>query len=878
MASWQRVVEILRGRSSSAGAASAAGPSPRVRAFVAWTLKHGRLLWLVALVLAVPATLRTATMYTHLRTEAEELLPRDAPSVLAINELRQRIPGLLFLGIVVDTGTAANLPAGERLIDDLAARIRAYPPELAARVRVGDAEESAFLEKNAPLFVDLADLRTIRARIEARRDYEVEKELGTLLDESEPPPSIDVADIEKKYDDQLGSAVGHDEADPRAPGRSARFPHHRFSNEALHLTMALVEVGEYSTGQGRSAELLGRVKADLAALGGPAGYAPGMRVGYAGDVPIFVEETSALMSDLSVSSVLVMVAVIGAIFFYYRWWRSLFILMPPLLLAAVYAFGLASLWPFHITELNSNTAFLGSIIIGNGINFGIILLARYVEERRALVPVEEALARAVHGARPGTVAAALAAAASYASLGITQFRGFRQFGAIGGMGMVLAWVLAFVLMPPLAAMIDRSDATAPRKRAAGGSPMAPLSRLIARWPTPITIVALLFTAGAVAEVSTFRVDTAIERDLSKLRSADTWKTGEGYWGERMDAVLGHNLTPMAFLTDSPAEARALVDRLEIARKQPAMGDRIDSVRTLEEVLPRDQPPKLAELAAIRHDMTPRLRAQVPASQRAALNRLLDPDLRVLGAEDLPSSFTSGLRERDGSIGRTVLVYPKPDHVLWQGPALVRMVTALRRVGADVPRGERPARLAGSHELTADISIALSRDGPRATGLAFLGVAAVVVLIFGRSTTCLVVLLSLLTGVLWLAGIELFFGVKLNFANFIAYPITFGIGVDYPVNVMSRYVQEGSRDISRAVRSTGGAVVLCSATTIIGYSSLLLAQNRALFLFGLLAVIGEITCLTIAVLAMPAAVTWWRARHLPKPAGLARAEQPAEMGP
>ncbi|MGH7437494.1 MAG: hypothetical protein ACRENE_17595, partial [Polyangiaceae bacterium] len=56
-----------------------------------------------------------------------------------------------------------------------------------------------------------------------------------------------------------------------------------------------------------------------------------------------------------------------------------------------------------------------------------------------------------------------------------------------------------------------------------------------------------------------------------------------------------------------------------------------------------------------------------------------------------------------------------------------------------------------------------------------------------------------------------------------------------------------------VRTTGGAVVLCSATTIIGYSSLLFAENRALFLFGLMAVLGEVACLTTAVVVLPAVV-------------------------
>jgi predicted RND superfamily exporter protein len=56
-----------------------------------------------------------------------------------------------------------------------------------------------------------------------------------------------------------------------------------------------------------------------------------------------------------------------------------------------------------------------------------------------------------------------------------------------------------------------------------------------------------------------------------------------------------------------------------------------------------------------------------------------------------------------------------------------------------------------------------------------------------------------------------------------------------------------------VRSTGGAVALCSLTTIIGYSSLLLAKNRALSLFGLLAVMGEVACLSAALVVLPAAL-------------------------
>jgi len=127
----------------------------------------------------------------------------------------------------------------------------------------------------------------------------------------------------------------------------------------------------------------------------------------------------------------------------------------------------------------------------------------------------------------------------------------------------------------------------------------------------------------------------------------------------------------------------------------------------------------------------------------------------------------------------------------------------------------------------------------------------VLLIFRRGLATPFVIGSLLVGVAWLLGATIGLGIKINFVNFIAFPITFGIGVDYAVNVMARYLRDGRRDIEAAVRETGGAVGLCSLTTIIGYSSLLVAQNVGLFLFGLLAVLGELTCLTTAVVVLPA---------------------------
>jgi uncharacterized protein len=812
------------------------GPTPALRAYVAWVLRWGWLLWGLAILLAVPATMRTVSLYRHLKSDLEELLPRDSRSVRALDEMRERIPGLQYLGVVVDTGTPENLPAAERLLDDLAARIRAYPPGQVREVRTGSQAERKFVEAHAPLYVDVDDLKEVLRRIEARRDYEVSKESGSLLDDSEPPPSLEMQDIEDKYDKKVSDKKNETG---------------RFSDAASHITLLFVEAGEFTTGADQSRALLERVQGDVRTLGGTSAYAPGMRIGYSSDVAIAVEELDALEADLSISSVVVICLEIAIIVLYFRWWRAIPVLFPPLLLATVYAFGLASLPPANVSDLNSNTAFLGSIIVGNGINVGIVLLARYREARRSGLGIDEALAVGIWGARLGTLAAAFAAAASYASLILTEFRGFRQFGYIGGAGMVASWVTAFVLMPPLLKWLDRDV----RVKASGLGLMGRVVAVVERWPVPIVGAALVMTVLSALLVSRFDVSTQLEHDFSKLRRVDTWKNGDGYWGRRVDNLLGRYLTPTVVLTDSAAAATAAERDIRDKVDHGVLEPMVASVRGANDVLPTDQQAKLAVVSDIREALTPKIRSLISEPRRKKLDEILGPaDLAPLRAEDLPRAFTAGLRERDGTLGKTVLVYPRPSDTLWKAQAIHEYVETLRASGG---------RVAGSIPLSDDIIGSISRDAPIASLASFLGVIVIVLLVLRARAASLYVIGSLFVGVLWLGGATMLLGVKINFCNFVAYPITFGIGVDYAVNVMTRYVQDGERDVTGAVRSTGAAVGLCSLTTITGYSSLLLAKNRALYLFGLTAVLGEIACLTAAVVALPAllvAMRTWRAKR------------------
>jgi len=99
------------------------------------------------------------------------------------------------------------------------------------------------------------------------------------------------------------------------------------------------------------------------------------------------------------------------------------------------------------------------------------------------------------------------------------------------------------------------------------------------------------------------------------------------------------------------------------------------------------------------------------------------------------------------------------------------------------------------------------------------------------------------------------------------PETFGIGVDYAVNIMQRARIEGVKSMHKVIVETGGAVVLCSMTTLLGYAALTLSINGAVRSFGLAGAVGEITALLAALVALPSVLLL----RLRRPASVRAAE-------
>lgn len=824
---------------------AAAKPTRAVR-FVYFLMDRYRLVLALAALLLVVAGYRTVLTYSSLKSEFEELLPKSAPSVVAIAGLRQRLPGLRFLGVVVEVDQPSSAADAEHFLDRLAQRIRQYPPQLAGGVRLDTSAEHRFAERYALQLMEPADVKKLREAVEARRDFEVSHAMGSDLDDDdavEKPPELPLDELRQKYQARFGGNSRTSSAE-----KSDRF----VSADGRDLAL-LVQTSSILTGFEADSRLLSHVKSDVAALGGAP---PGTRLGYAGDVATRVEETQGLASDLGLSSAVVGLLVVVSLVWFYRSWAALIALFVPLLLGTCAGFALVALPPLSIRYLNTNTAFLGSIVVGNGINAGIMLLSRIQEELGLGKPVREAVATGVTETFRATLAAAGASAVSYGSLIFTDFRGFNQFGWIGSFGIIMCWVAMYAVMPALCVLIG--ERLRPRLPRVEGPPARGIAAHIAAFTMRhrrAVLAGLAVTAAiSIAGLATRRGDW-IEYDMSKLRRKDSWVSGERYWGKRMDQATGRYLTPSVVMAEDPADVPKLEARLRDLMEHGGAGNLIAEVRSAQQLLPDTRFASIEEAKLLKRAVTPKLRAKLKASDRELLDRALsDASLVALTPRDLPEAFAAGLRERDGRIGRSVLVFPKIGGGTWQSDRLASFAHDLREAAH-----EAGAVATGPLLLTNDLASAIRSDGPRVTLLSFAAVLGVCIAAFGivgRKAWAFsgLAVAALLLGVAFMLGLLAWTGAKLNFSNFVALPITFGISADYSINMLRRFQSEGESTDERLSR-TSGALALCSAMTVIGWGALLLVENQALFSFGVFAISGEIAALSAAVLGLPAVLSW-----------------------
>ncbi len=814
------------------------------------------------LTLALAAVLVAVSLSLALRLRVqpgfEALLPANRDSVKELERVKRLTTGVSTVFVVLE---GDDTDAMRKAADDIVVEVKklGHPWVGSAESGVHDAIE--YLQPRAGLFADLATLQKLHDDVLARYEYEAARanDIDIDDDEGDKTPAADKPDPPnappKITADDLKRRFGIKSADEeRYPGGYYQSK----DGKALAVTIRSAVLGtDYEAGN----TTLSKVRAAVERVD-PKKYHASIRWGLAGDLVSSINEYKAVNDDLTDVGMFGAALIVGVVLLYYLRFRTLMAMLVTILIGVSMTFGATELF---IGQLNMATGFLFTIVAGNGINAGIIYMARYLEMRRLGHSNSTAIREAHRDTWLPTLTAACAASASYVSLLATEFRGFRDFGIIGGVGMVLCWLATYAFMPAILVVADRVSSfdqersgffgLLPNWTAGGTRFGAPFAALVGRAPRVAAAIGTLLTIGGLAGSAWWVARDPLEYDLEHLKSDMSMRKDEVRLSNLAVEITGHvGADGMAIVVERQEQVPLLVKELEARRdRAPADAKPFQALFTLQDFVPKDQEAKIPLLVEIKDRVlrAKKLKAIKP-DDFVKLKKYLPPDgLKPFALADLPEGVARPFTERDGTRGRVVYIQPTTRDAVDDAHYLFRWADSYRSTELHEPDG-RSSRVLGSGRavIYADIWAAVISDVPKAVSLSLLLTLVVVALCFRQKRAAAIVMASLLVGIAWMSGGLALSGVRLNFLNFIALPITFGIGVDYAVNIIQRYLKEGPGGMLTAVRETGGAVVLCSMTTTLGYLALVRSVNYAVRSMGVAAVLGEAACLLAAMVLLP----------------------------
>jgi hopanoid biosynthesis associated RND transporter like protein HpnN len=604
--------------------------------------------------------------------------------------------------------------------------------------------------------------------------------------------------------------------------------------------------------------------------------AHGARVRLTGAVPLQDEEFATLAEGIGLIVSVALGAILVMLWFAVRSPRIIASILVTTFVGLVTAaaWGLLIFHRFNVISV----AFI-PLFVGLGIDFGIQFSVRYRSERGGGLAPRAALVASGRGMGRSLSLAATAIAAGFLAFAPTQYVGVSQLGWIAGVGMFIALGLNLTLLP---ALLRLTHAPAPRGAPTGANIEKLDGFLLAHRRTVVG-------TGVVAALISLALTPLLHFDFNPLhlRNSKTESVST-----LLDLTKDPEQTPNTIDLLAPSQAA-----LQAVAAQVSALPEVSEVRTLQSFIPGDQAAKLAIIsdASVLLDLTlsPLVVQPAPSDAQtiAALGQTANDLRQAAGsASGLPAAdarrlagdldglargapaaraqasqvFIPGLNTLLNQARSSLQAQPVTQDTL--PPDLVRQWVAPdgRARGLVVPRGD-----ANDDAVLRRFTAAVQKVYPTASGaavsiqmagrtivwafieagvLSFIAITLLLLAVLRRIRDVAITMAPIvLTGLLTL-GTCVVIGQPINFANIIALPLLFGIGVAFHIYFVMAWRSGGAHLLQSSL--TRG-VFFSALTTATGFGSLWMSSHPGTASMGKLLMISLVWTLVSALLFQPA---------------------------
>ncbi|MFH1567965.1 MAG: MMPL family transporter [Gemmatimonadota bacterium] len=803
---------------------------PKFRRLARLICRYYRAVLILAAAVTALCSYPTYQIARRLETDFSALLPDDYPSVEALKAIKRRVRGTENMIVLVETRDSL---AAQRFAGDLAAELgrEEYRPYVNY---VDYRRDVDFYRHNALLYMDLGDLKEIDTRVADWIDEEKAKlsPLYVALDGDEGDDGLSFADVKARYE---------------KPGTEDPY----YVNGDRHLLALTVAAAGTASNVGFGRQMEAALRQAVAHLD-PTSYATDMRIDYGGSFRNKIDEYDTIRHDVTSTLIYGILGVVLLLTVYFRQPLAVVVTVLPLAMGLTWTFTVA--W-WAVGNLNSITGFLFVILFGLGIDFGIHLFARYLEDRLAGDEVEVAVEKMMSQAGPAVLTAGWTTVAAFYALTLTDFKGFSEFGLIVGTGVIASMVAMLTVLPALLLLVD-GDLGLIRRRPVWGH-----GANAVRGAFPRARLVAVLGLGSAAALALLVPRVQFEYDFTNLRAN---LPGTRAVKEKLESVPGYRestQSPAVVLADSRGELEEVVGAVEARMAAPDSTPTIASVRTLWTALPAQQEEKLAVIARLRQRVENEAAHMLKPAQQEQLDEVRSLlDVGPVDVPDLPEGARRRFRTVDGEMAYMAFIYSKVP--LRDGRKAMQFADDAETIET---RSGKVYHSSSSGIVFADVLRVMLRDTPRAIVLALVVVLGIVLADFRSLRQAALVVLPLVCGMAWMLGVMQLLGMKLNLFNIVTLPSVIGMGIDSGVHVYHRYREAGPGSLPMVLRRTGGAMLICVLTTMVGFGGLIGARHPGLQSIGELALLGLATCFVAAVTVLPAVLQLIERRSQTEPA-------------
>ncbi|MDP6486410.1 MAG: MMPL family transporter [Alphaproteobacteria bacterium] len=631
----------------------------------------------------------------------------------------------------------------------------------------------------------------------------------------------------------------------------------------------------------------------------------GVQVRLTGGVVLSQEEMMSVTEWASVAGVLALILVGVLVIIGLGSLRLTAATLITLVMGLVWTGGYAT---FAVGRLNLISVAFAVLFIGIGVDFGIQFCLRYREAIGRGQSHEEALRESASGVGGALTLVAIAAAIGFFSFVPTAYLGLSELGIISGGSMMIALFANLTVLPACLTLmpLEHQEGMLPawqgwRKIKWGPKP-AP--GFLLRHATGISLWALaLGVAAAVTSLprlqfdfdpmnlkdpTTESVQTALDLMKDSETSfytiqilADNVEEAQNL-GQRLEALplVDHTEGLADFVPQNQEDKLLMIDDMALflwpaleaspldkpldndGRRKVLSELKVNLERLIETPLVGvlDAPARRLVNALTRFEESSQENGQSPEDLEVLLLFSLPERLkklqqsfnaREITVEDLPEL----LRQRKIAADGRTLVEVFPSEALTSNDALKRFVTAVRRVAPNAT--EDPViLLEGGDAVTTAF---------RQAGIFSLAAITVLLLIVLQSVIdTLLVLFPLALAAVFTASSSVILGVPFNFANIIAIPLLFSLGVAYGIYLVLR---ERSVDSIADVMttSTPRAILFSALTTMCSFGTLAISSHLGTASMGQLLTISLTLALVCTLVVLPCLLAC-RKRYFPRTGG------------